>query len=305
MRRRTSPLSAQIAARIIQLIRARQNRAGDHLTEHDFARALDGSRSPVRRAFALLAKRGVLRQEPNRGYFLARDAKLVSAMSLPAPAPAADDLYQRIAEDCLEGRLKREVSEAALVRRYATSRGQLLKVLSRLSREGMIERKPGHGWRFNALVHTAEAHNQSYRFRMAIETAALLEPSYQVDPAAFARAREQQRALLDGGILRFSKTRLFEIGAEFHETIVRCSGNPYFLEALQGQNRLRRFIEYRGNADRRRFARQCHEHLKLLDLIEAGRMQEAAAFLRQHLDVVREIKVGAQPAPPREIESHF
>jgi DNA-binding GntR family transcriptional regulator len=132
----------------------------------------------------------------------------------------------------------------------------------------------------------------SYRFRMAIEPAALLEPGYQVDPAAFARIRQQQQGMIDGGIFRFSRTRLFEIGAEFHETIVRCSGNIFFIEAIQRQNRLRRLVEYRTNRRRSRLAVQCREHLKLLDLIEAGRREEAAEFLRRHLDVVRNIKVG-------------
>jgi len=37
--------------------------------------------------------------------------------------------------------------------------------------------------------------------------------------------------------------------------------------------------------------RQCTEHLKLLDLIEAGKVEAAARFLEAHLVVARKTKV--------------
>ena len=38
----------------------------------------------------------------------------------------------------------------------------------------MIERKPGPGWAFRPLLTSIESHRQSYRFRMVIEPAAIL-----------------------------------------------------------------------------------------------------------------------------------
>ncbi len=285
-----SPLAVQVAATIIELGKQRGLVAGDHLREEAFAQDVGVSRSPIRKAFAVLEQLGAVRKEPNRGYFLLKDAARISVSGTFGGDPG-EELYRRIVEDRLDGDLPPTIFEAELLRRYGAARGLLLKVLGRMAREGVVERRRGHGWEFSALLASAEAHDQSYRFRMAIEPAALLEPGYKVDPAAFARIRQQQQSMIDGGIFRFSRTRLFEIGAEFHETIVRCSGNAFFLEAIQRQNRLRRLVEYRTNRQRSRLAAQCREHLKLLDLLEAGRREEAADFLRQHLDVVRNIKV--------------
>jgi DNA-binding GntR family transcriptional regulator len=39
-----------------------------------------------------------------------------------------------------------------------------------------------------------------------------------------------------------------------------------------------------------RFVQQAAEHLELLDLIEGGRREDAAAFLRRHLEQVRMFK---------------
>jgi len=102
--------------------------------------------------------------------------------------------------------------------------------------------------------------------------------------------------MLDGGIEKWSPSERFRAGAEFHETIIACSGNRFFYDALRQLNQLRRIIEYRQHtksaADRARLYRQCEEHLELLDLIEAGDRLVASRALRQHLDVVGALKTG-------------
>ncbi|MNN70747.1 FCD domain protein [compost metagenome] len=114
----------------------------------------------------------------------------------------------------------------------------------------------------------------------------MLEPGYEVDKAAFAKARETQQKMLDGDIFNLSRSQLFQIGAQLHELVVRCSGNAFFLEAIRRQNQLRRFMAYKANVDRPRLINQCKEHIHLLDLIESGQREAAAEFLRNHLDVV-------------------
>ena len=96
--------------------------------------------------------------------------------------------------------------------------------------------------------------------------------------------------MLDGEIHQLSRAQLFEIGAQFHEMIVQCSGNLFFIDAIRRQNQLRRFMSYKANVDRSRLMTQCLEHLHLLDLIESGRREEAAQFLWKHLDEVGRLK---------------
>ena len=107
--------------------------------------------------------------------------------------------------------------------------------------------------------------------------------SITLEPAAIVRCRAVEERLLDGAIDTDSAESLHVRGVRFHETIVAASGNPFFLDAIQRINRVRRLLSYRGMSDHRRYRRQCEEHLAILRLIEAGRNEDAAAALRAHL----------------------
>lgn len=292
-------LSNQLALKIVEWVKARQLSTGAHITEQSLVDVLHVSRSPVRKALALLAEQGVLDREKNRGYFLRRVTRGVERALAPADATHGESLYLRITDDRLRGMLGDEFSEVDLRRRYDITAPQARAVLQRMAREDLVVRKPGRGWRFQPTLTTKDAHDQSYRFRMIIEPAALLEPTYAVDHEAFARVRRQQQAMLEGDSTRLTRDQVFRVGSEFHETIVACSGNRFLADAMRRQNQLRRLIEYGGNYDRSRLVRQCEEHLRLLDLIESGRRTAAAEFLRDHLDVVREIKTGVGARKPR------
>ncbi len=303
-------LVSSVAARIVDIARKDNYPAGFHLTEQSLVAALGVSRTPIRKALQFLAEEGVVRSQPNRGFFLTKPADKLQKLAgkLPAPhAEAAEEDYLRLADDRLSGAIPEEVSEVELMARYDLPRGQVLRLLNRMAKEGLVARKPGRGWQFQPILATSESHDQSYRFRMIIEPAGILEPGFKPDPAALARCRREQMEMLDRGIAKWSPAELFRIGAAFHETIIGFSGNRFLLEALRTQNRLRRIMEYRGNLDRNRLIRQCEEHLKLIDLIESGARREAAAFLRDHLNVVRDIKITKERALEREsgLYNHF
>lgn len=279
-----------IAMKVVDLVRRSGLDRDAHLREQWVADSLGISRSPVRKALAHLAELGLVRQEPNRGYFLNRSAGELAHVELSADAGAEEEAYFQIGDDYLTGRITGEFTTAEICRTYRLSTRQAERVLSRMQREDLIRRRPGRGWEFQHLMSTAEAHDQGYRFRMIVEPAALLEPGYAVDPEAFAVHREQQEALLNGDAVLLPRGELFRVNAEFHEMLVGCAGNAYLLESVRRVNRVRRLVEYRHQTDRQRLVRQAEEHLRLLDLIEGGDREAAARFLRDHLDVVRELK---------------
>jgi DNA-binding GntR family transcriptional regulator len=279
-----SSLTAQLASQILEHIRANQLPRGHHLPSQLLADALRVSRAPITSAFKFLESMGVVRFEANRGYFLARDAEDLRALKLLVNEDGdEDDSYFEIAEDRLSGKLPAQVTENELMRIYNLPRGRVLKILNRVAQEGWIERLPGHGWEFRPTLTSRDSYEAAYRFRATIESAAVLEPTFQVDQNAFRLAREQQQMLLASGLERFSRADLFKINSEFHETIVACSRNEFFLDSIKRINRLRRLIEYRV-LDRMRLTRQCHEHLQILDALEAGDVAQAAESLRLHVE---------------------
>ena len=285
-------LQTEIAARILDHVRERRFRQGQHLPEQALADLFRVSRAPVRAALKSLEQEGLVRLERNRGFFLQADAATLGTEGAPAATAdeTEDDPYLQVAADRLDGRLPERVTENELIRRYGFTRNAAVRIMSRVAGEGWAQRLPGRGWQFLPILSSREAYENAYRFRAAIETAALEEPTFRVVTGELDRLRAEQRALLDGGTVRLPRTRLFQANSGFHEVVTGWSGNPFFVDALDRVNQLRRLVEYRVTTDRSRLQQQCREHLELLDLLEAGEIRTASAFLRVHIEGARRIK---------------
>jgi DNA-binding GntR family transcriptional regulator len=280
-------LSPQLTSRIIDYIRQNDLASGQHLPSQSLADAFKVSRAPIAAALQQLEAMRIVKSEANRGYFLVKGARdlnprLLAKAAEPEIEPD-EALYFSIAEDRLAGKLPDRISESELMRHFDVSRSKLLKVLHRISDEGWAERLPGNGWEFLATLTSRDSYEQGYQFRASIEPQALLLPTFRIDKEAFRVAREEQQALLDGGFRRLSRAEVFKANSDFHEVLVACAHNDFFLDSLRRVNRLRRLIEYRITVDRSRLPLQCREHLRILKLIEGGNRQEAADFLRTHI----------------------
>lgn len=283
----TDQLQESIARQIPAYLRDEGYSAGDHISAQKLADAFNVSRSPVGAALALLAQEGIVRREPRRGYFVARDPAAVEA---EVPAGADDDrltrVYFRLAEDRLDGKLGDVVSENLLRERYDLGQAELRSLLQRITQEGWIERRRGYGWSFSDMLTTPDALEQTYRLRAAIEPAALLEPRFHIDWRTLDQLAAVERRLLDGEIETMSSDELFQCGVDFHETLIAASGNRYMLDSLQRVNRIRRLLAYRANLARSRFLKQTPEHLEILELLRRGRNSDAAVAMQHHLGTV-------------------
>lgn len=276
-----------LTSQILNLIKSDQMNAGEHLPAQALADRLRVSRSPVNDSLLFLAEKGVLTRERNRGYFLVEpigDSITVLAQSLGIeetdPVTAT---YFKIAEDRLKGVLPDEFSEALVKQRYGLTPAQLNDVMSRISQEGWAEKRPGYGWQFSSMLTTADSLLQSYRLRLALEPAALLEPGYRLEKHVIERCRAAEQHLLSGGIETDTADQLHQRGVRFHESLVEASGNPFFIDTVKRVNRVRRLLSYRSMQDRTRYKQHCKQHLNLLDLLEKGRNEEASASMHSHL----------------------
>ncbi len=176
-----------------------------------------------------------------------------------------------------------EVTEQFLRDKYGWTKAKVGDLLIRAAREGWAERKEAYGWRFLPVAKTPEAFDEIYRFRMAIEPAAMLEPSFELDRKILDEQRRIQEGMLEIDIDAAHAESLLQNGSLFHEEIIKLSGNPFFLMALQRVNRMRRLMEYRAEINRQRLVEQCTEHLEILSLLEGGNVADASYRMRQHL----------------------
>ena len=283
----SSELDAWLATRIVQHLREGGAEPGSHITEQELADRFHVSRTPVRAALAVLAKSGAVKRRPNRGYFVATPPAALAAA--PVAKVDEDKLYYRIAEDRLAGRLQPRVTESELVRRYRTTRTRVATTLSRMAHEGWLQRLPGHGWAFEPMLDSVKGYEDGYRLRAVVEPAALRQPGYHLAPEAIARSRQIHRDLLAHGE-RYSDAKVFEVGTQFHELLVSGANNPFLLDSVRRVNAVRRLFEYRAKRNRSKIEGQYREHMKLLDLIEAGQLERAAKMLERHLTEALRLK---------------
>ncbi|WP_019140115.1 GntR family transcriptional regulator [Noviherbaspirillum massiliense] len=270
-----------IAAQIVEIIQSENLAVGTHLPAQMLADRLRVSRQPVNDALGTLCEKGILYREPNRGYFLAK--KPLQPVAKLAEEDVVTAVYFRIAEDRLRGQLPDEFTESMLKQRYNLTATQLSSVLARIAQEGWAEKKPGYGWMFSSMLTSSESLVQSYRLRLALEPAALLEPGYRLNPQALERCKSAEYHLLEGGIETDTADQLHDRGVRFHETLVEASGNPFFIDTIKRVNRVRRLLSYRSMLDRSRYKQHCKQHLHILELLEKERNEEASEAMAAHL----------------------
>jgi DNA-binding GntR family transcriptional regulator len=276
-----------ITSQILSLIKSDKMVAGEHLRAQALADRLSVSRSPVNDSLTFLAEKGVVTRERNRGFFLVEPiGDSIHALTQSLGVESIDtvtSVYFQIAEDRLKGNLPDEFSESLIKQRYALTGSQLSDVLGRIANEGWAEKKPGYGWKFSTMLTTADSLLQSYRLRLALEPAALLEPGFRLEKPVIERCRAAELHLLSGGIESDTADQLHQRGVRFHESLVEASGNPFFIDTVRRVNRVRRLLSYRSMQDRSRYQEHCKQHLNLLDLLERDRNYEASASMHEHL----------------------
>ena len=282
-------MSAQTntVSKILELIRQDRLPGGAHLTAQKLADRLRLSRSPVNDALGILEQHGIVARKPNRGYFLQHSYDALAQAPADLAPPAADDIvtrcYFRLADELLRGELPMQCSEALLRSRYALTHAQTQALLARVAQEGWAQRRPGYGWEFSSMMTTPDSLLQSYRLRLALEPAALLEPGFRIEKSVLERCRAAEHHLLNGGIATDTADQLHDRGVRFHESLVEASGNPFFIDTIKRVNRVRRLLSYRSMQDRSRYKQHCGQHLDILDLLEHERNEEAAQALASHL----------------------
>ncbi|MGV2862863.1 GntR family transcriptional regulator [Achromobacter sp. ESBL13] len=281
---RPTPLQVDLARHIAEDIVARRHEPGAHLSEETLAAAYEVSRTPVRGALRLLAAQGLITHRPNSGYTVSDQAAAAAAPpAIEGAGPTQEELTRRLIDDRASRQLPETFTERDLLQRYDVPRSVLAKTLLQLSADGLIEKRKGHGWQFAPSLESAEALNESYRFRMTVECAGLLEPTFRVDKPALARMRAAHEALIQRDDADISATEFFGLNASFHELLARFSGNRYILQAVQQQNHLRRLEEHAAFYRDARFVNSSNEHLQIIDALESGDQEWASQLMRRHL----------------------
>jgi DNA-binding GntR family transcriptional regulator len=274
-----------LAHRIAEYIRAEQLPPGTRLSGRKLAIQFRVSRSPIERALQLLEQHRVVSASDRPGGYAIHSATAASLQALGAQPESEDErLYLRLADDHTRGKLPQRASENELMRRYGASRATIVRVLLRAAAEGWTERLPGRGWTFIPLLTSELTYEQICRYRIVVEPAAMLEPTFILNRPGIEACYAEQAALFEVADSGFSPVEIFESGSRFHQVVLDCSQNPFFINGLAQANKVRRLVEYGKTLASRNWLERCREHARIAELLLDGAREEASTLMRKHLE---------------------
>jgi DNA-binding GntR family transcriptional regulator len=285
MARSTQQNRFRLANQILDVIRDAKLERGHHLREQQLADLVGVSRTPIRSALDLLAERGIVETRKNHGFFLRKPFDSLHRIEIEVPTTMEDELSAKLVRDRLDNRIANSITPSEIARRYKVDRVALTRTLSRMAEDGLVARNQGHGWSFLPTLDSVVSLRASYEYRLTLEPASFLLPTFKPDQAALERMRLQHLYLVSHpDITTISAKQLFDTDAAFHEMFAEASGNNFFAQAIQYQNRLRRLLEFGSYVDSRRVKEWCREHLAIIEAVTAGDVALAASRMRAHLE---------------------
>lgn len=199
---------------------------------------------------------------------------------LARPKSLTDLAVERIRAAIVEGRLAfgEQLSEAALALNLGVSKTPVREALLQLKRDGLVDIQPQRGTFVFALA--PDELLELTAFRQMIETEALA--------IAMRRDREALVRALKDNLSRMPKRgsdprQVHALDTEFHETIVRASGNRHVADAYALVGHRIEALRYRLPVDNEDVEHCQQNHRKLVARIAAGDVRRAQALLREHI----------------------
>jgi DNA-binding GntR family transcriptional regulator len=227
----------------------------------------------------------------HRGYVLRGPVTQAPDIEVANPEDEEDHrLFIAIAEARNQGRLPDQCSQLEVARLFDAKLPTVVRVLRQLAELGLVERKPGNGWSFSLPINSGRARLDSYAFRSVIEPAGLVEATFELDREWMDRSRAAHLAFRKRKWRDTLSVELFALNADFHEQLARCSGNRYFLDAVQRQNKLRSFMNIQWVNGAGRVVDSIDEHLAIMDALDGGDNRLAHELMKSHLDKARSVE---------------
>ncbi len=212
----------------------------------------------------------------------ATEASIAGDSAIVPSTNNVDRIYQEVRAMAAEFRLKPEerINEGALARLLGASRTPVREALNRLVAEGFLTLRSGQG--FFCRAFTPDMIADLYEARVAIEAEAVRLATLRAAPEMRADIRKflEQTAAAKAQ----SEDIDFQVGLDeaFHLKIADASGNHELVRLLDNLNGRIRFVRWIDMERRSPYSQG--DHLAILDLIDGGDPDAAAAEMRRHVD---------------------
>ncbi|MFD7500222.1 GntR family transcriptional regulator [Streptomyces sp. NPDC059850] len=204
-----------------------------------------------------------------------------SAASVPSLREA---VYAKLRAAVLDGEFgpRDRLAEMRLAARFGVSRTPVREALARLASDGLIERGDGG---FFVTVPNLTQLKDLYELRVTLELSgiarAIEDSSVRHDPAVIAAELERWYAMREA--LPPPDPRFVVHDERFHAELSRASGNPALTDALVAVSERVRRVRMYDFLTQDRVETTTTEHIKIMELVRDGRLDEGYAALHAHL----------------------
>jgi len=202
------------------------------------------------------------------------------------PDPVEDELYRVITEAIVSKQLRPggRLKEAALADQFNVSRARVRRVLQRLAELDFVEFRLNHG----ALVRRPRPDEARAVFatRRLLEAEAVRETARRATPKDFARLRKFVEG--ENRAFRAKDSTVAMLSSQFHMLLGELCGNSvlaHILNQLVHRSVLIQSLYHRQNQPTPCLV---HEHVRVVDLMEHGKVNEAIKAMLHHLDHLEE-----------------
>lgn len=196
--------------------------------------------------------------------------------------------YERLIDLILSGQIKggELIQERRLADRLGVSRSPIREALILLEGEGILTRQSGG--LLQVKQFTVTDYVQSLQIRRLLEPEAARHAAGRIPPGTLVMLREKLRALRDFADhpqgLEPEDGDHRRVDDELHNAILDHCGNALMVDIVRDLRRKTRMFDLRRLPER--FDQTCDEHELLLDTLESGDGDAAAAAMVAHLDAV-------------------
>lgn len=197
-------------------------------------------------------------------------------------APSLTELaYREIESMILTRELEagERLNDSHLAKRFGISRGPVREAIGRLAAAGLVEMVQNRG----AYVRVIDVKDalEIYDIRAGLERAGVLAAAANMTPERLARLRQQVESM-DAFEAKGDREGYFVANLEFHHMIHEAAGNDRLLELSESFARELRLFRHvslitAGIHDSNL------EHHRILDALEAGEAEQAAAAMEAHV----------------------
>lgn len=290
-------LYRQVYDIVAEQIRAGALPHGTRLQESQLAARFGVSRAPTRQALADLEADGLVTKAEGRGYLVSRvSGSKAAGRSEPAAEPvtlSSSASWERIYAEVESEIVARisfgswRVNEVSLARHYGVSRTVARDVIGRLQQRGILRKDEGARWYAPAL--TPDHIGELYELRWLLEPTALVKAYPNLPQRLLPFMRGQlETAIADTDAV--TGETLDRLEHQMHVQLLAHCRNETLMQAITLHQSLLIAHHFLYRWTPRLFTSEpfLPEHLQIVTLLEAGKVEAAAAALEAHLRDSRE-----------------